>query len=62
MDKDIEKFTTLEELFNKWRTEKGHEFFCKDGFIDEDTFKKQEKKILFIAKESNISVDDYKED
>ncbi len=63
MDKDrIKACKTLDELFKLWKQKDGHKPFCKDGFIDKDTFEKQEKRVLFIAKESNVSVDDFKED
>ena len=55
MDNKIKACKTLDELFELWKNEDGHEFFCKDGFIKQDTFEKQEKKVLFIAKESNVS-------
>ncbi len=55
MDKDIEKCTTLEDLFNKWKTKEGNEFFCRDGFINKETYEEQVNKVLFIAKESNVS-------
>ena len=56
MDKDkIKACKTLDELVKLWENEAGHDDFCPDGFIDQDTFEKQEKKVLFIAKESNVS-------
>lgn len=55
MDSEIKNCTALDELFDLWRKKEGHEFFCIDGFIDEETFKEQEKRVLFIAKESNVS-------
>lgn len=55
MDSEIKNCTALDELFDLWRKKEGHEFFCIDGFIDEDTYKEQEKRVLFIAKESNVS-------
>ena len=54
MDSKIKDCKTLEDLFDRWSNKKGHEFFCRDGFVNEKAFDIKER-ILFIAKESNIS-------
>ena len=48
---------TIKELFSLWKKREGHQFFCEDGIIDEKTFKKENTKLLFIAKESNVPKD-----
>jgi hypothetical protein len=54
----IKNCKTLDELFNLWKAENNHEIFGIDGFIDKNTFDKQEKRVLFIAKECNVSKDE----
>lgn len=53
MQENIKNCKTLCELFSSWN-DSTHEIFCEDGFIDKDIFNKQgNRKLLFIAKESN---------
>lgn len=41
------------ELFQKWRSEQGYPNFMADGLFDEETWNKQNIKILFVLKEAN---------
>lgn len=41
------------ELFANWKEERGYEIFMADGLFDEETWRKQEIKILYILKEAN---------
>ena len=62
MDNKIKDCKTLEELFNLWNDE-NHNIFCKDGPIDADLWSTLDnnKRILFIAKESNVTKDEVKD-
>ena len=48
---------TIKELFELWKKQEGHQFFCEDGIIDNDTFNNETTKLLFVAKESNVPSD-----
>lgn len=41
------------ELFQRWRSEQGYPNFMADGLFDEETWNKQNIKILFVLKEAN---------
>lgn len=53
MDNRIKDCETLEDLFKLWNDD-NHEYFCRDGFVNEKAFDIKER-ILFVAKESNVS-------
>lgn len=42
-----------EELFQRWRTERGYGRFIKDGVFDEGTWRRQTVRLTFILKEAN---------
>ncbi len=41
------------ELFTRWRTAPGHEYFISDGIFDEAEWERQGYKVLFVLKEAN---------
>ena len=41
------------ELFNRWRKERNYPTFMADGLFDEETWLKQDLKILYVLKEAN---------
>jgi len=42
-----------EELFQRWRTERGYDRFIKDGVFNEETWERQTVKLTFILKDPN---------
>lgn len=41
------------ELFSRWKTERGYQYFISDGILDEEEWDRQKYKILFVSKEAN---------
>ena len=41
------------ELFSRWKTERGYQYFISDGILDEEEWNRQNYKILFVLKEAN---------
>lgn len=40
-------------LFEEWKTKQGHLYFISDGVLDEEEWKRQSCKVLFVLKEAN---------
>jgi len=40
-------------LFEEWKTKQGHPYFISDGVLDEEEWKRQSCKVLFVLKEAN---------